>query len=114
MCFDHDSHPPIAPMAGAAIDSRTLELVASDGNQLAAFAADAPEPTGAGIVVLPDVRGLHPYYHELALRFAEAGVDAIAFDYFGRTAQTPDRGEGFEYQPHVAELTWEGVQADVT
>ena len=113
MCFDHDSHPPIAPMAGAAIESRSLELAAADGNRLAAFAADAPAPIGAGIVVLPDVRGLHPYYHELALRFAESGVDAIAFDYFGRTAQTPDRGEGFEYPPHVAELTWDGVRADV-
>ena len=94
MCFDHDSHPPIAPMAGAAIDSRSLELVASDGNRLTAFAADAPAPTGAGIVVLPDVRGLHPYYHELALRFAEAGVDAIAFDYFGRTARRPIGARG--------------------
>jgi carboxymethylenebutenolidase len=113
MCFDHDSHPPIARMAGAAIESHSVELDASDGNRFAAFAADAPQPTGAGIVVLPDVRGLHPYYHELALRFAEAGVDAIAFDYFGRTAASSDRGEGFEYPPHVAELTWQGVQADV-
>ena len=47
-----------------------------------------PSATGAGIVILPDVRGLHPFYEELALRFAENGVDAIAIDYFGRTAGT--------------------------
>ena len=59
---------------------------AADGNRLAAFRARAAEPTGAGIVILPDVRGLHPYYEELALRFAERGIDALAIDYFGRTA----------------------------
>ena len=36
--------------------------------------------------ILPDVRGLHPYYEELALRFAEHGIDALAIDWFGRTA----------------------------
>jgi carboxymethylenebutenolidase len=35
-------------------------------------------------VILPDVRGLHPFYEELALRFAERGIDALAIDYFGR------------------------------
>ena len=36
----------------------------------------APAPASAGraaVVILPDVRGLHPYYEELALRFAERG-----------------------------------------
>ena len=44
------------------------------------------QPGGPGIVVLPDVRGLHPFFEELALRFAEAGVHAVAIDYFSRTA----------------------------
>ena len=38
------------------------------------------------MVVLPDVRGLYRFYEELALRFAERGYPAVAFDYFGRTA----------------------------
>jgi carboxymethylenebutenolidase len=113
MCFDADSHPPIEPIQGAAVDSRTLELTAADGNRLAAFEAFAREPSGAGIVILPDVRGLHRYYEELALRFAEAGVDAIAIDYFGRTAGIGDRGESFEFMPHVSQLTWDGMRADV-
>ncbi len=114
MCFDHDSRPPITPIAGGALDSREVELEAADGNRFAAFLARAAEPTGAGIVILPDVRGLHTYYHELALRFAENGVDAIAIDYFGRSAGIGDRGQGFDYQPHVAATTYEGLRADTT
>ena len=113
MCFTTTSQPPIAPIAGGALDSRPIELVARDGTHLKAFRARAADPTGAGIVVLPDVRGLYPFYEELALRFAEAGVDAVAIDYFGRTAGTGDRDEQFEYMPHVARTTWAGLSADI-
>lgn len=113
MCFDTDSEPPIAAMAGGSIGSRSMELVAADGNRFAAFAADAAEPTGAGIIVLPDVRGLFHYYEELALRFAEAGVDALAIDYYGRTAGASRRDADFEYAPHNERTTWAGLQADL-
>ena len=86
MCFDHDSRPPIPPIAGGALDSRELTLTSADGTRLSAFEARAAEPSGAAIVILPDVRGLHAYYVELALRFAENGIDAVAIDWFGRTA----------------------------
>jgi carboxymethylenebutenolidase len=114
MCFDLDSRPPIAPIAGGALDSERLVLTAEDGNRFAAFRARAAEPRGAGIVVMPDVRGLHPYYEELALRFAEQGIDALAFDYFGRTAgiDTP-RDDSFEYMPHVERTTWDSLRADI-
>jgi carboxymethylenebutenolidase len=112
MCFDHDSRPPILPIAGGALDGREIELEAADGNRFAAYLVRAAEPSGAGIVILPDVRGLHGYYRELAMRFAEHGIDAIALDYFGRTAGIGDRGPGFEYQPHVAQCTYEGLRAD--
>jgi carboxymethylenebutenolidase len=62
---------------------------------------------------MPDVRGLHAYYGELAARFAEAGIDTVAVDYFGRTAETDDRSEAFEYRPHVDKTTPEGIAADV-
>ena len=113
MCFDLDSRPPIAPIAGGALDSARLTLEASDGNRFRAFRARATTPTGAGMVVLPDVRGLHPFYEELALRLAENGIDALAIDYFGRTAGIEDRGEDFDYMPHVEQTTWTGVQADI-
>ena len=114
MCFDYDSRPPIAPIAGGAIDSMPLVLTASDRNRFAAFRARADQPAGAGIVILPDVRGLHPYYEELALRFAENGVDALALDWFGRTGGAEPRGEGFDHTPHVAQTTWGGISTDIT
>ncbi len=92
MCFDLDSRPPIVPIAGGSMDSSSLTLTSGDGATFAAFLARASSPTGAGIVILPDVRGLHPYYEELSLRFAEHGVDAIAVDYFGRSAGGEARG----------------------
>jgi carboxymethylenebutenolidase len=52
------------------------------------------------MVILPDVRGLHPFYEELAVRFTEAGVHATAIDYYGRTAGTGDRGDDFDYDWH--------------
>jgi carboxymethylenebutenolidase len=113
MCFDHDSRPPIRPIAGGALDSRELTLTAADGNRLTAFEANAAEPSGAGIVILPDVRGLHTYYVELAMRFAENGIDAVAIDWFGRSAGLGRREDGFDYMPHVNAATWTGMSADI-
>jgi carboxymethylenebutenolidase len=100
-------------IGGGAVEHEDLELVASDGNHFAAFAARPSEPEGPGIVILPDIRGLHRFYEELALRFANAGYDAIAFDYFGRSAGVSKREDGFEFMPHVAQTTVAGISADV-
>jgi carboxymethylenebutenolidase len=113
MCFDLDSSPPIPPISGAAVSHDDLVLEAADGNRFAAFHATPEEATRAGIVILPDVRGLYRFYEELALRFAERGYAAIAFDYFGRTAGAEKRADDFEYMPHVQQTTPDGVQADV-
>jgi carboxymethylenebutenolidase len=113
MCFEPDARPPFPPIHGGAVDARDLTLTGADGTPFAAYAARAASPSGAGIVVVPDVRGLHPYYDELARRFAEAGVDAVAIDYYGRTAGAQKRGEGFEYEPHVKQLEIADVNGDV-
>lgn len=113
MCFDLDSSPPIVPIQGAAIDHRDLELEARDGNRFAAFAAFPAEPSGAGLAILPDVRGLYGFYEELALRLAERGHVAVAVDYYGRTAGAAKRGDDFDFRAHVGLTTHEGVQADV-
>jgi carboxymethylenebutenolidase len=113
MCFDLDSRPPIPPIAGGATDARELVLTSSDGTRFMAYAARAVRPTGAGMVVIPDVRGLHPYYRELAERFAEVGVDAVALDFFARTAGPGDRGDAFDYASHVDRTTPAGLQADI-
>jgi carboxymethylenebutenolidase len=114
MCFDLDSAPPIPAISGAAVSHDDLVLEATDGNRFAAFLATPDEPRSAGVVILPDVRGLYRFYEELAQRFAERGYPAIAFDYFGRTAGAEKRGDDFEYMPHVEQTTPEGLQADVT
>ena len=113
MCFDLDSLPPVPRIAGAAVSHDDIELQAADGNRSAAFEATPDEPNGIGVVILPDVRGLYRFYEELALRFAERGFDTVAIDYFGRTAGAAKRGDDFDYSPHVAQTTQEGIQADV-
>ena len=113
MCFELDSSPPIPVIRGAAVSHEELSLRAADGNEFAAFAATPDEPAKVGVAILPDVRGLYRFYEELALRFAERGYAAIAFDYFGRTAGAEKRGEDFEYMPHVQQTTTPTVQADV-
>src|ERR671913_520880 len=113
MCFESDSLPPIPAISGAAVSHDDLVLEAADGNRFAAFAATPDEPSGAGIVILPEIRGLYRFYEELALRFAERGHAAIAIDYFGRTAGAEKRGDDFEWGPHVEQTTGEGIQSDV-
>jgi carboxymethylenebutenolidase len=112
VCFDLDSSPPIPILSGAAVSHEDLELESGDGTRFAAFAAVPDEPSGNGIVILPDVRGLYRFYEELALRFGERGHTAVAVDYFGRTAGAGKRDDDFEYRPHVDQTTPEGVQLD--
>ena len=113
MCFAHDAHPPIPAIAGAAVDSEDLVLESSDGTKFAAFAARAESHNGVGMVVLPDVRGLFTFYEELALRFAEQGINAVTIDYFGRTAGVGKRNEpDWNFMEHVAKTHPDTVAMD--
>ncbi len=116
MCFEFDAQPPDLPImaSGSAASSEQLVLTSADGTKFAAYASRPSAPNGAGIVILPDVRGLFHFYEELAERFAAAGVEAIAIDYFGRTAGLTSRDESFEYMPHVAQTTAGQVAQDVS
>ena len=113
MCFELDSSPPIPEIAGAAVSHDDLVLTSADGTRFAAFSALPDAPTSIGIVVLPDVRGLYRFYEELALRLAERGYAAIAFDYFGRTAGVGKRDDDFPYMEHVAQTDPASIQADL-
>ena len=62
---------------------------------------------------MPDVRGLFRFYEELALRFAEHGYDAIAIDYFGRTAGVGKREEEFTFAEHIAQTKLGYLTQDV-
>jgi len=117
MCYPAGARPPdvpldlLPPMTGGAGGEEAM-LTSADGTKLRAYLAGAS--TGdTGVVIAPDVRGLHRFYEELAERFASAGVHAIAFDYFGRTAGTDRRSDDFDYMPHVRQTTPKGVFADI-
>ena len=115
MCYDDNARPPIPPGVGgdSGGPSEDLTLTAADSNRFMAFAAHAARPQNAQVLIYPDVRGLHQFYKELALRFAEAGITALAMDYFGRTAGLTARDDAFEYMPHVEKMTWPGFLNDV-
>ena len=126
MCFAYDAQPPDLPASaggpplppgiaerGGASFGQDVVLTSADGTQFAAYVVKPDAPNGAGIVILPDVRGLFRFYKELAERFAVAGVEAIAIDYFGRTAGLTARDESFEYMPHVQQTRPETIAQDV-
>ena len=114
MCVDNDSYPPIPPIAGGSAGGKDLRLTSTaDGTKFMAYAARAAKPTGAGMIVIPDVRGLHPYYKALADRFSEIGVDAVAIDFFARTAPSDDRGDAFPFLDHVPLTKPDTLQSDI-
>jgi carboxymethylenebutenolidase len=113
MCFDRDALPPDPARTGMLSGSETTVLIADDGNHFAATVARTTEPASAGVVIIPDVRGLHRYYERLAEHLADAGVHAVAIDPYGRTAGAEHRDDDFDYAPHRAAVRDEGVRADV-
>jgi carboxymethylenebutenolidase len=119
MCFEFEAQPPEvpadlarAPIAGGA-GAELLELRSADGTVFSAAFAESRVGEESGVVILPDVRGLYPFYIELAERFAIAGHHAVAIDFYGRTAGLGPRGADFDYAPHRPKVTPAGVQADV-
>jgi carboxymethylenebutenolidase len=112
MCYDDDAQPPLPPGTPGPANGQDLVLTASDGNQFAAYLALPEGQAHARVVVLPDIRGLHRFYKDLAMRFAEVGVAAISWDYFGRTAGLTARDDSFEFMPHVQQLSLPGIFGD--
>lgn len=112
MCFSSDQHPPLPPRSSEVGQHGPTELVAADGTQLAAYDAVPVTRRGASLVLLPDIRGLHPYYTDLALCFAQAGIDTVAIDPYARTAGMTARDADFEFMPHANALSGEQVLMD--
>jgi carboxymethylenebutenolidase len=113
MCYDDQSRPPQPPGEARAAHGEELVLSAEDGTRFAAYSARPTQPAAAHVLIYPDVRGLHGFYKELALRFAEIGIPATAIDYFGRTAGLSARDESFEFWPHVYQMGFTGFVNDV-
>src|SRR3954454_6011560 len=116
MCFDLDAVPPDLPIdvpradGGAAAED--LELESAHGTRFSAALPGEQETRGPGVLIYPDVRGLYPFYVQLAERFAEAGHHAVVIDYFGRTAGLGPRDEDFDWMEHVPKIKSAQVQAD--
>lgn len=114
MCYDDNARPPLPPGEAGPAHGHDGVLTAADGNQFAAYLAHpADHSSNAQIIIYPDVRGLHQFYKDLAMRFAEVGVTAIAIDYFGRSAGLTSRDDSFEYMPHVQQMKLESFTQDV-
>ena len=99
MCYDDNARPPVPPISGGAADGQDIVLTAPDGNRFSAYIAYSAQTDGPQVLIYPDIRGLHQFYKELALRFAEVGIRALAIDYFGRTAGLTSRAEPFAASP---------------
>ncbi len=112
MCFSSDQRPPEPPRTSDVGDHGSLVLTAADGNRLSAFEAVPTTPRGASLVLLPDIRGMHAFYTDLALCCAQAGIDTVAIDPYGRTAGLTGRDDDFEYAEHASRLIPEQVLAD--
>jgi carboxymethylenebutenolidase len=112
MCFTSEQHPPEPPRSSELGDHGPLVLTAGDGNRFSAFEAAPVTPRGASLVLLPDIRGMHAFYTDLALCFAMTGIHTVALDPYGRSAGLTVRDDDFEYMPHAAKLTPQDVLAD--
>ena len=113
MCIDADALPPDPARTGMGAGTERTVLSAGDGNRFAATLARTSAGDPAGVVILPDVRGLHPYYERLAEHLADAGLHAVALDPYGRTAGAEPRDGGFETRRHRAAAPAAGGGADV-
>jgi carboxymethylenebutenolidase len=113
MCFDLNSAPPIFNRPRTRASGKHLSLVSADQARFLAFLAIPDEPSGAGVIVLPDNRGLYPFYEQVALHLAEQGHSALAIDYFGRTAGASARDERFPFMQHMSQLRRESLDHDI-
>src|SRR5438132_11399357 len=113
MCYTNEARPPLPPIMGGSTDEGDLVLTAADGNRFRAYAARAATPGGAAVAIIPDPRGVHPFYKDLVRRFAQAGVDAVAVDYLARTAGMSERPATFDLRAAIGKTTPDGIAADV-
>ncbi len=113
MCYDDSARPPHPPGSDGTAHGADLVLAAADGNRFAAYIAHPDNSQGAQVLIYPDIRGLHGFYKALAIRFAEVGITALAFDYFGRTAGLTARDDSFEFRSHVQQMQLPTVFSDV-
>lgn len=116
VCYDDSATPPSGPRSLTDAKSAQLTLRAADGARFAATHARPLDPgtaSGVGVLLLPDNRGLRPFYDELATRLAGHGHQVMAIDYFGRSdGVNRDRADDFPLLEHLARLRRNELYAD--
>jgi carboxymethylenebutenolidase len=118
MCYETDALPPSPGAPITTTTSTRLLLTAADGAPCAAFQSLPAEPSGPGVLVLPDNRGLSAFYELLTMRLAEQGLPALAIDYFGRSAGPAYRDRPAEFSDlpnlmtHLRALTRDALYDD--
>jgi carboxymethylenebutenolidase len=113
MCYDPKDRPPAPPGPTQPARGEDLLLTANDGTQFMAYSAQPLAAASRSVLIFPDIRGLHLFYKELALRYAEVGINALAIDYFSRTAGNTARDEAFDWQTHMPQVTIAQFTRDV-
>jgi carboxymethylenebutenolidase len=116
MCHSSESLPPVPPVPAHGVGFRGERVLrASDGASFTAFVARANQPSEAGMVIVPDGGGYSDFYKQLAVRFADIGIDAIAFDYYGRVpgAGQPPRPLTFRPLEFLSEVHPQHIDLDV-
>lgn len=113
MCHETDSRPPTLENPSESARRGAIVLTTAGGVDFSAVEATPTERTGANIVILPDIRGTHPYYAALSERFAQAGHAAVVIDYYGRTAGPGSRDSDFVWKPHFEQIDQDNVTEDV-
>lgn len=113
MCFEPDAVPPPLPSGRTPLPGEDLTLTSADGSQVLAYRVRPTEPNGRAVIVLPDIRGLYPFYKNLAGAFAAEGFDALALDYFARTAPDANRTGDFDPWLHVRQTVPSQVREDI-
>jgi carboxymethylenebutenolidase len=112
VCHSTQSRPPAPPLVLPTDRHAELVLETTSGVGSIAYEAHPAAASTRGVVILPDVRGAHQYYRDLAVRFAEAGLHAVVIDYYGHLTEDARRDDDFDWQsrlPHVTAATVEPV-----
>ena len=113
MCFEIDSMPPVFEQPVTICGATSLILTSSDRASFSAFRAEPKRPSGIGVIVLPDMRGLHRFYEQLAIGLASQGHTALATDYYGRTAGTQPRDDSFPFMQHIMRVNRKTLDEDM-
>jgi carboxymethylenebutenolidase len=93
--------------------ARATSCQSGNTSRLAGSSRQNRAPNGRKIVLLPDVRGVHAFYRDLTRRFAEAGFETVAVDYYGRTAGLGARDDAFDWESRLPHVQPDDVAKDV-